>query len=65
MLWDTGTGALRQTLESHKSYVSAVAFSPDGTTLASASSDETVKLWEAGTEALRQTLEAMGTGLWR
>ena len=36
----------------HSKGVYSVAFSPDGTTVASCSGDETIKVWDAGVSAL-------------
>ena len=46
VLWDVASGKLKATLEGHTDHVNSVVFSPDGTTLASGSADNTVKLWD-------------------
>ncbi|KAL6910995.1 hypothetical protein GGI43DRAFT_33046 [Trichoderma evansii] len=48
-----------QTLEGHSGGVTAIAFSPDSKTLASASGDETLQLWDATTGVPQQTLEGL------
>jgi hypothetical protein len=50
-------GALLATLEGHTEIVHSATFSPDGTRIVTASSDNTARLWDGKTGALLATLE--------
>ena len=63
-------------LTGHRSYVWSLAFSPDGTTLASGSGDTTIRLWDTAplktryqarreAAALRPEAERLVERLWR
>ena len=59
-IWDLGTGETTLTLKGHADVVDAVAFSPEATLLASASSDGTLRLWDVETGTHTATLERGG-----
>ncbi|KAF6525890.1 hypothetical protein HZS61_011685 [Fusarium oxysporum f. sp. conglutinans] len=54
---DSDWNAALQTLEGHTNSVTSVAFSNDGTLIASGSEDNTVKIWNALTGKRERTLE--------
>ncbi|MCF2144917.1 serine/threonine protein kinase [Desmonostoc muscorum LEGE 12446] len=55
---------LAKSLKGHSSDVNSVAFSPDGTTLGSASDDKTIKLWNLATKEEIRTLEGHSNWIW-
>ena len=55
---------MEQTLEGHASPVYSVAFSPDGSRLASGSDDQTVRVWNIATGQVEQTLEGHSATVW-
>ncbi len=56
VLWDAATAAALATLTGHTNWINAVAFSPDGTRLATASNDGTARIWDTATAAPLATL---------
>jgi len=54
----------RNRRQGHSSSVWSVVFSPDGKTLASGSSDNTIKLWDMATGKLLKTLAGHSSSVW-
>ncbi len=55
-LWDASTGRLRTSLAGYNGGAAALAFSPDGSTLATGSAARGVELWDASTGDGRRNL---------
>jgi WD40 repeat protein len=65
-LWRLCNGGRRVSLRGHRpgQAITSVAFTPDGTMLASASFDGTVRLWEPATGQNRMVLRGDPKGVW-
>jgi WD40 repeat protein len=64
-LWNADTGELLWTLEGgHTHSIEALAFSPDGSKLATASLDRTVGLWDVATGEFLRTVAARQRTAW-
>ena len=60
-VWDFTERGRPDTLRGHEKEVWGLAFSPDGTSLASAADDHTLKLWDVATGRERATLQGHGS----
>ena len=56
-VWDARTGTELRTLTGHNNFVGRLAFSRDGSLLASGGSDSTIKLWDLGSGRELRTLK--------
>jgi WD40 repeat protein len=64
-VWDLANNKSKATLKGHENEVHALAFSPDGNLLASASNDMTVKLWDLSSLKEITTLRGHTGQVWR
>ena len=60
-LWNVETGRLEKTLEGHTDHIWDVAFSPDGTNIASCSDDGTIRTWDVNSGKLLRMIDGYGS----
>ncbi|MBW2456424.1 MAG: WD40 repeat domain-containing protein [Deltaproteobacteria bacterium] len=63
-LWDVETGKSKRVLEGHGGGVRGLAYSPDGTKLASGGTDRTIRLWDVEDGSSRVLGEHPGRVYW-
>jgi WD40 repeat protein/predicted Ser/Thr protein kinase len=63
-MWDAGTGRELFSLKGHTGLLTSVAFSPDGTRIATGSWDHTAKVWDAATGRELFTLKGHAKYVW-
>jgi WD40 repeat protein len=61
LVWDVQAGQPRWRFEGHDGWIRSVAFSPDGTQLATGSIDTTINIWDMDSGEVAQTLRGHTT----
>ena len=62
-LWDVRSGKLLRSFAGHRLGTNSLAFSPDGSLLATGGSDGLLRLWTVATGELKTTMDAQSIGL--
>jgi WD40 repeat protein len=63
-LWEVETGNEWGRLDGHRSWVSSLAFWPDGRTLVSGSADQTIRIWDLSSRKVIDTLRGHQLEVW-
>ncbi len=63
-VWDMAAGTAAVRFTGHSGWIVGLAFSPDGQTLASASSDQTLRLWDVARQAELRRFQGNADEVW-